>query len=166
MDSGKWNYVELTIPAGLTASSTYIGYTMVTGNVYIDAIRAYNDSITIDMAGNISTSTPYTATGTPVYLKTTGGTEKAVGYYGAGKAILVPSAEISVGATAQSFDLITDTITLLVADTTSNETLSLSADLGSYTTAGDFRWYDQAVTATSPITWLNGTSPISVSLSY
>ena len=168
--ANKWNYVELNLPSTLNATTAYVGVALVdtdsTGVVTtnIDAIKAYNNSITVNVSGNISTST---ATGTPFYLKTTGGIERALGYYdGTSKVVLVPSAEIAVGASAASLDLITNTTLLMVADTLSNETLSLSSNLGTYTTPGDFRWYDQAVTVTSPITWMNGASPISVSLTY
>jgi len=62
--------------------------------------------------------------------------------------------------------MITDTTKVIdIAVSGISRTLTLSSDLGTYTTAGDFRWYDQAMAATSPITWMNGASPISVTLS-
>ena len=136
----------------------------------IDSVRFYNDFITVDIGGN----TTSTAQGDPVYLRTTGGTEKAVGYYDYSntKVVLIPSTEITAGSSGLTLELVTDTTSVMIADTTANESLTLSLDLGTPSTvrtpgnAGDFRWYDQATNPVEPITWLNGASPISVSLTY
>jgi len=67
--------------------------------------------------------------------------------------------------------MITDTTKVIDAAVSGiSRTLTLSINLGSVDTAGtltpgDFRWNDQAIAATTPITWMNGASPISVTLS-
>jgi hypothetical protein len=141
----------------------------------IDNLRLYNDSIVVDVDGDLNATAPV---GTAFYLKL-GGTTYAVGYYTgsstSGTVTLIPDSLISVGGTSTTFDLVTSTSTLMASDTTAVESLSLSIDAGSVSmssgvptvTAGDFRWYDQAVTATSPITWLNPSGGIfSVSMGY
>jgi len=165
LTSGAWNRIELSL-AGVTSSAQYVGLgtgAAFAGVDYIDSIKAYNESITFDVSGSTNTTV---ATGTAWYLKI-GADEKAVGYYdGASKVVLIPSANIAVGSTPVALDLITNTTTMLVADTTAAETLNVSADLGNTTTAGDFRWYDQGVTEINPITWMDGQTPINVSLTY
>ena len=137
---------------------------------YIDAIRAYNDSITVDISGDATTCTS-TVNGLTFTLKNTAGTEKAVGYYDLANTnvVFIPTAEIKTsGSDAIVLEMITDTTTLLKAATSGiARSLTLRSDLYGATrnTAGDFRWYDLAVTATTPITWLNGASPISVTIS-
>lgn len=166
-----WTYAELNLPTTNTGTSTYIGVALTVDDnassgvtTFIDAVRAYNDSITVDIGGN----TTSTNIGTSISLKTTGGTEKAVGYYDYtnSKVVLVPTSQIDVGSSGLTLELITDTTKVLNTDTTAVETLTLSLDLGTASSAGDFRWNDQAVAATSSIAWLNGASPISVSLGY
>jgi len=178
LTTNRWTNVDIAISGDLTGTllptTTYFGIAVTPAgdtsvNTYIDAIRAYDDSITVDIGGN----TTSTNNGTPFYLKTTGGAERAVGYYdyfnsGGQRVVLIPSAEIAAGENAVTLKMVTNTTKVMESDTTAAETLSLSMDLGSCTggtvTAGDFRWYDQL--STSPITWLNGASPISQSLSY
>jgi hypothetical protein len=173
LTADKWNFVEVSVPAAVTATSTCIGFgANLAGSdqyiAYLDVIKAYNDSINIDVTGNLGAN----ATGTVWYLKTTGGTQKAIGYFDAinGKATLIPSALIEVGSSAVTLEVITNTTRMLAAETTAVETMSLSLDLGDAAggtiTAGDFRWYDQGTKPTGPITWMNGASPISVSLGY
>jgi len=176
MVADKWFTAEMDL-TGLTASNTYVGLAVAMSqntvlNVLVDAVRVYNDSITVNISGN----TTNTNRGTPVYLKTAGGSEKAVGYYDYlnSRVILVPSSEISVGATPVALDMITNTTDgtgIIEAPAMGiSRTLTFSINLGSVDTAGtlipgDFRWWDQAVAASSPITWMNGASPISVTLS-
>jgi len=171
----KWNRVELNIPAGTNSTTTYVGVALPTQDVngsaaiLIDGIKAYNDSISVTLGGNASSS----GNGQPIYLKTAGNTTKAADFYDSinNKVILVPSSEIAIGATPQTFDLISDTTTLIdIAVSGISRTLSMSISLGSVSTAGvitagGYRWYDQAVVATSPITWMSGASPISVTIS-
>jgi len=153
----------------LDSDDVYVGVKFdLTANasttISLDAVRAYNDSITVDISGNATDA----GNAYPVYLKTSGGTERALGYfdYANDKVVLVPTSEISVGATPVALNMITDTTVVIdTAVSGISRTLTLSSDLGTYTTAGDFRWYDQAMAATSPITWMNGASPISVTLS-
>jgi len=172
--AAKWNYLELDVPAGSASTSYAVGIAVVatlnTAPVWnIDAFKAYNDSITVDISGNATDA----GTAYPVSLKTIGGSEKALGYfdYTNLRAVLVPTSEISIGATPVALEMITDTTKVIAAAVSGiSRTLTLSIDLGSVDvagtlTAGDFRWNDQAVAATTPITWMNGASPISVTLS-
>ena len=180
---GKWNRVELDLVAS-SSPVMYVGvalptqYTVNTNDnffsspitrILVDGVKAYNDSITVTLGGNASTS----GNGQPIYLKTAGNTTKAADFYDSNNNIveLIPSAEIAVGSTPQTFDLISDTTTLIELGVSGiSRTLSMSISLGSVSTAGvitagGFRWYDQAVAATSPITWMGGASPISVTIS-
>jgi hypothetical protein len=173
---GKWNRVELDLVAS-TSAPTYVGVALsqdVSGGspatrILIDGIKAYNDSITVIFGGNASSS----GNGQPIYLRTAGSTMKAMDYYDSinNTVELVPSAEIAVGSTPVTYDLVSDTTTLIETGISGiSRTLSMSISLGSVSTAGvitagGFRWYDQAVAATSPITWMGGASPISVTIS-
>jgi len=170
-----WNLVDIPLTTA-TSGTAYVGFAVTTGGAgadnnlkstfsyVIDAVKLYTDSMSITVGGNVST----TATGTPFYVKTTGGTTKATGYYSptAGTVKLIPDVDIEVGSTGATYELITATTILLAADTTAAESLTLSSSLGTSGSAGDFGWYDQAVEPKTPITWLNGASPISVSLTY
>jgi hypothetical protein len=167
-----WDYHEVNLSdftGTIDSLSRFVGFKVSAGAgamiLYLDNIRFYNDSIALDIGGSIGTTSAST---TAWYLKTTGGTQKAVGYYdgATAKVTLIPDAEIAVGSSQITYEIITNTSNMLLVDTTSAETLSISSDLGTYAAAADFRWYDQAVNASSSITWLNGASPISVSLSY
>ena len=129
----------------------------------VDNLQFYNDSVNLDLAGNFEVNIP---SGTAVYLKS-GGTTYATGYYSgtatAGTVTLIPDSLISAGGSSTAYDLITSTVALMLADTTSVEILAISSDMGSIAmasgvptvTAGDTRWYDQAVGAATPITWMN-----------
>jgi hypothetical protein len=176
LTNAMWNHVDLPLTATgssylvATTGSAYVGIQESTGpaiSYIIDAIRLYNDSMIVDVSGGGVTTS---ATGTAMYLKTTGGTTKATGYVALdGKCKLIPDQEISVGSPGVTYDLITNTNTLLVADSLFNavDTLSLSSDLGTIgTTAGDISWYDQGVDPKKNIPWLGGATPISVSLGY
>jgi hypothetical protein len=179
---GKWNRVELDLVAS-TSAPIYVGvalvdqdasgglfYTSPSTRILIDGIKAYNDSITVTIGGN----TTNTNQGQAMYLKTTGGTQKADDYfdYYHNLVTFVPSSDISVGVTPVTLEMITDTTTLIDSAVSGiSRTLSLSIPLGSVSsagvvTAGGFRWNDQAMAATTPITWISGVaSPISVTLS-
>ncbi len=172
--AATWTYytVDLT---GLSATSEFAGILIAANpgtydatTMYIDNLRFYNDSILINVSGNLNELGA--ATGTAFYMKTSGGTTVATGYYtgtySAGTVTLIPEAtDISVGPSGTTYNLITNTINLMKADVSGvTESLSLVINLGGPTSEGDIRWWDQA--ATSPITWLNGTSPISANLGY
>lgn len=170
--NNSWNYITVdlgTLTGTIDANSRLIGFAVpnkhTTYTYLVDNIRFYNDSIVINVGGNLST---LAATGTSWTINTTGGTQKGVGYYtpALAKVTIIPDSEISVGTTPQTFVLYTNTTNMMATDTTAVETLSLSSNLGNYTTAGDFRWWDQALAASTSVTWLNGASPISVSLGF
>lgn len=168
LTAATWNYVEVDIPTGI-GTTTCVGIGIDTAGsetgmlVYLDNLKVYNDSITIDITGNASAN----ASGTPVYLKS-GTTEYAIGGYDPinSKVVLVPTTEISVGSTGKTFDLITDTTQLVDTDDTTTKTVNLEIDAGDADTAGDFRWYDQAVNSTTSITWVNPFANYSIPLSY
>ncbi len=171
--SGTWNEVDVSLTSSTngmiaTTGSAYIGIAIQGAipqtDITIDAVKLYNDSIVVDIGG-YNTST---ATGTAFYLKTTGDTIKATGYLGMYNSVrLIPDSEIAVTTAATAYNLVANTNTLLYAQEAGlTRTLSLSMDLGSDSVAGDFRWFDQGTQPKTPITWLNGTSPITASLSY
>jgi hypothetical protein len=162
-----WNFVDVAL-SGLTSASRYVGVKATaagagnTVTMLIDVLVLYNDSMVVQVSGDLNSSAPV---GTPFLLKY-GGSTVAVGYYtgtsASGTVTLIPTTLISVGASSLTLDLVTSTTALMKADTTATEVLSLRMDMGTVTsgstpsvTAGDFRWYDQAVSATSPITWIN-----------
>lgn len=174
-----WNFVTVDVPAAVVSAEDVVNivglqYWVQEGtelHVAVDAIRAYNDSINIDISGNTSGS----ATSTAFTLKKTDGTQVATGYLSTnGTVTLIPStgsetgneAIIEAGSTGMALELIANTQTLMNDDTTSNESLGLSLDFGDQDNAGDFRWYDQAVDSTNPITWVYGSTPISITNNY
>jgi hypothetical protein len=167
----------------------------------IDDIRFYNDSITLDVSGNLCNTAANcvagqdenTPVGHPILLKTAGGVTVGRGYYNgtatSGSAIVIlgddignvaattPTASLplSLGSSAQTFDIVTNTNELVASESTNTELLAISMDLGnaggvgSSASAGDFRWWDQGVAATSPITFVvigSAGTPINVSLGY
>jgi len=173
LTAGNPAYVTVSL-TGLSAASQYLAFVVVANpdnadTWDIDNIRFYNDSITVDISGD-ATTVAATVNGLAFSLKDSNGTDKALGYYDLANTnvVFIPSSEIKTGTTAVTLDMVTNTGTLLLPATASIiRTITLRSDLYGATrdTAGDFRWYDLAVTATSPITWLNGASPISVTLS-
>jgi len=178
LDKNAWNYVTKDIStdlSGITSSDTYLGIAWKapassTETIYIDNIRAYNDSITVDISGDATTCTT-TVNGLKFTLQNTDGTEKALGYYDLAnaQAVFIPTVEIKTGSDALTLEMVTNSNTLMKKDVSGvKEILSLSSDLYGTTrdSAGDFRWYDLAIAATTPITWLNGASPISITLDY
>lgn len=147
-------YVTFNIKANVDNNET----------IFIDDLRFYNDSMNLDIAGSINTIA--TSAGTRFDAKNSGGTAKAYGAYSgsatSGTVILIPgdgttdvgsvttSSDIEVTTSAQTLDIITNTITLMSADVSGViETLSVSWDTGTVSTAGDFRWYDNSDTAGS-----------------
>lgn len=168
-----WNHIDIPLnssTSGVIATSTsaYVGLafpyfaTATVADTIIDSIRVYKDSFSIDVSGNTSGI----ATGTAFYLKN-GATQYAVGYLDKVQTVkLIADTEIGVSSPGQAYDLISNTNVLLASSTTAVETLSLSTDLGAQATAGDINWYDGAIDPMTTITWLNGATPISVSLPY
>ena len=145
-------YVTFNIKANVDNNET----------IFIDDLRFYNDSMNLDIAGSINTIA--TSAGTRFDAKNSGGTAKAYGAYSgsatSGTVILIPgdgttdvgsvttSSDIEVTTSAQTLDIITNTITLMSADVSGViETLSVSWDTGTVSTAGDFRWYDNSDTS-------------------
>ena len=168
--SGEWQYVEVAI----TTDMTDVNLIKVTGDITatkvldIDNVRFYNDSVVLDVAGDLLAAVP---SGETFTMKDASGSTKMTGYYSGtasvGTVTLLASADIAIGSTEQVFTVYASTTGMVKADTTASEVLSISADLGDVSTAGDFRWYDGAVTATSPITWVSGdASPITFSFNY
>jgi len=158
--TGTWTYAEVDL-TDATSTETFIGVALkasTTVITYIDAVKVYKDSITVNI-GNDAT----TVTGYAVSLKDGSNNEKAVGYFDGTKVILVPTVDISVGATPMTLSMVADTNSLILTKATGvTKSLSLSINLGTYNADGDIRWWDQA--NTTPITYLNGASPISISI--
>jgi len=180
--ASQWNFVDLALAdfgGTINAASLFVGVAITQGvaptiqSYYIDNIRFYNDSINVDISGNIGNS----ATATPWYLRPAGGSTKATGYYDAvnAKVTLIFDSEISVGEAGVTYEIETNTSgstnMLVVAATGVTQSLGLKIDLGDAAggtiTAGDIRYYDQGTAPTLPITWIDGgiSSPISVTLS-
>jgi len=160
LSAGTWTYVTLDIVTA-TGTNPYAGFRFPADKeigaetaIYIDNLRLYNDSVVVDVAGNLASGGPV---GTAFSFQIAGSTE-GVGYYTgsatAGTVTIIPDTKISIGATATPLDIVVSTLALMASDTTATEVLSLSIDRGSQVAAGDFRWYDQAVSATAPITWI------------
>jgi hypothetical protein len=130
--------------------------------VLVDDLRFYNDSITPTVAGSLGTAA--TIGGLLMELKNSGGTTVAYGGYtgtaatgttvliagdGADKTAITTYSDVEFTSTGASYDLQTNTTTLMAADTTANETLSVSVATGAVSSAGNFRWYDNSDTAGS-----------------
>lgn len=197
LSAGADTFVNLSL-SGADSAVTYRFMTInVAANpdnaatIDIDAVRFYNDSINVDLAGSLGATT--TVDTLLLSMKDNGGTTRGVAYVdgsstaaatalitfgddiGSATAAAPASGLLSIGSSAQVFDLQTNTTTLLATETTATESLSVSLDLGnaggtgSSSTAGDFRWWDQGVTATSPINFLvlggSGT-PITINMGY
>lgn len=167
LTTNTWQNVDVAW-TGVTSATRYITFNVAANPdnncvLLVDDLRAYNDSINLDLAGSLN-STTTTSNGTRVDLKTSGGTIKAYGPVSgatasAGTALLIPgdgstdvtsitvTSDIQVTTSAQTLDVVTNTINLMASDTTANETLSVSWDTGTVTSAGDFRWYDNSDTA-------------------
>jgi len=170
-----WYFVDMTIPT-LAASHRYIHVeTQAIGSlsngddVYIDKLTAYNDSVVLDVAGNLNATAPK---GTQFSVKS-GGTTVGYGYYTgtttAGTAKIIPTTTFQAGTTTANYDVWVSTTALMATDASGvNESLSLRCDFGTPSADGDFQWYDQGISAvTSPIGWINPVGGLSsVSMAY
>lgn len=186
--ANAWRYVEISL-TGATGTSRYAGIYVSTGvetgaatNVLIEDFRFWNDSMVVDIAGDLN-ATAATSAGAKVRLEQAGSV-KAIGYVNnnsastssvsvtltagddIGNQAATTGTTLEVGGSAQAYSMIADTTSIVKADTAQVESVTFSMDLGTDTSAGDFRWWDQAVPATDPITWLNGATPISTTRSY
>lgn len=182
-----WHYVEYT-GLTLTSASRYVTFNIAANAdndalIYVDDLRFYNDSITANFAGSLNASAP-AAAGIPVYLKDNSGTVRAYGALNngtsvaAGTAVLVAGngadvstitnfADIEVGSTATALDVVTSTSTIVKADTTANETLSVSFTTGTPTSAGNFAWYDNSdVNGSNDMAPITVASPTSTTISF
>ncbi|MBT9169606.1 MAG: hypothetical protein DDT19_02968 [Syntrophomonadaceae bacterium] len=172
---GVLNYITMPLSVGdLVPGTRYAGVTVAAGvtgaiaTTSLDNLRFWNDSIVIDIAGNIHTG----ALGTSIALRDAGGVIRAIGYVPVGGASAVtliggndidnaPSSVpvaglIEVGTTPLVLDVITNTHTLIAVPASGiAQNLHLSLDLGTPTAVGDFRWWDQAIAATTSIIWIN-----------
>ncbi len=123
------------------------------------------NSITINITGDLNS---ISASGTPFYLKTKDGIEKAVGYFSGdssgGSVTLFSKGNFWIGKEKTTYELVTNTFTLLEDYPTDNETLNLSLSFGTPFEKGDIAWSDQG--SDSPITWIDGMGPISLVLTY
>jgi hypothetical protein len=183
-----WQYFTVSL-SGLNAYTNFMGVEAAAGTsiVTIDNMRLYNDAITVDISGSLAGTT--STNGLPVYLKGASNQVKAIGYAYASSptatavtpltAVLLvgddagtfsgsssTSANLDFSNVKSSFKVVTNTSTLMATDTTASESLTVGVALGSASAAGNIRWYDGAVSATSPLTWVSGTTPIQGSYSY
>ena len=190
LQADVWNYVTMSL-SGLDSTARYVGLAVqvednddAAGNsaYYIDNVRFYNESITIDISGAVSTTaTSTTGNSVPFYLKDTASNRKMSGYLASpGTVTLIPddgtnatsvgnTALIAAGATPILYELSADTMKLVSEITVSvPNSLNLGIDLVGATaaSAGDVRWYDQGGDLPVPVTWLNGATPITVNLTY
>jgi hypothetical protein len=163
LTANQWNHISLT---GLTLTGAryaglYIAANAATynsGTMYIDDVRAYQDSVNLDFSGDLM-ATAGTREGSLITLKDSGGTIRAYGGLAgsatAGTALLVAgdgsdtstvqvNSPIEVTSTAVQYDVEGNTNNIVKADTTAAEALSVSVDTGTPTSAGDFRWYDNS----------------------
>jgi len=172
--ANTWQFVSASLPSTATSKDVVSLLTVTPATeltaadtVDIDNIQLYNDSVVLDIDGNLLAAIP---DGVAFTLKDASSTTKMTGYYTgtatAGTVTLLADSEISAGNTEQVFTVYTNTSSLMLIDTVNVETLNVGIDLGNASTAGDIRWYDGAVTATSPITWVSGSTPISFSFGY
>jgi hypothetical protein len=172
-----WDFVEVDISGVTRTDIDAYGINFVTGlalnqQVYIDNIKFYNNSINLDISGNLGTAT--TSDGLAFYFKDASNVTKMTGYLdnanstSAGTVIFIPAAtELALSSSEQIYSVVTNTSTLMATDDTADQSLIVNIDLGDASTAGDMRWYDSAITATSPITWVSGTEdPITYSYTY
>jgi len=83
-----------------------------------------------------------------------------------GNASSTSRADLIFTTAATAYKIRTETDVLMAADTTAAESLNVSLGLGGATSDGDIRWYDGAVGTGSPLTWVSGTTPITVNYSY
>lgn len=176
-----WTYVDLTNTFAAT-NTRFIGVRVAAnadqGDVMtIDQINFYNDSITVDVSGEIKAI----VNGLKFTLQLAG-TDVGAGYAANVTADTAFSVEMFTtttqnitAGTAKAYDVLTNTSTLVDDPGTGTDTISFSSDLGTASasgtiTAGDFVWWDQAISGITPITWLSPapgvSTPISATLSY
>ncbi|MFW0837827.1 MAG: beta strand repeat-containing protein [Candidatus Komeilibacteria bacterium] len=176
-NANVWQYVEVTLPTTSAEKDviSLINLTSATAlasgdTVDVDNLRLYNDSLNLDISGNLGAVA--TTDGLAVYFKDSSGTTKMTGYLyptstSAATVEFVPTTDLTISSSEQVYTVVTNTNTLMATDDTNDQTLIVSMDLGGVSTAGDVAWYDGAVTATSPITWVSGAEdPITFSFSY
>jgi hypothetical protein len=173
MTDETWYFVDQAIPT-LAATHRYIHIETdaITGfangdDVYIDKLTVYNDSVVLDVAGDLNSTAPVAT----AFTVKSGGSTVGYGYYtgtsSTGTVRLIPTTDLQAGTSTVTYDIWVSTTALMATDTTATEVLSVRSDFGTPSSAGDFRWYDQAVTATSPITWMNPVGSLtSVSMGY
>ena len=177
--ANTWQFVEIDLSTTVANKDGIISIAIdadhapvASQTLDVDQIRWYNDSIVLDVAGSLNATV--SESGGKVWTLKDGATTKATGYYSGTDAVgtvtLIPDSLITIGSTGTTFDVVTSTMTNnMLADAASGiaQSMSVSVDSGSASAAGNFRWYDSAVSATLPITWVTASATtISSSNSY
>ena len=182
--TGVWTYVDIpTSNLSVTSGTEFVGFTWTAANagtvaVIVDDLRFYNDSQIVTVAGAVATTTAHAL---PFLLKDSGGTVRMYGAYNktAGTVVLIPGdgADVSTattysqvevaGGSSLNLDLWTNTNTLMNADTTANEVLSVSTQTGTPSSAGNFLWYDNSDSAGgNNMAGISVVNPISSTLDF
>ena len=182
---GTWKYVDVAISSLSVGSATqYVGVVTTsaggsdTTTIVIDDLRFYSDSQTVTVSGSVATTT---ANALAFQMKDSGGTVRMYGAYNkaAGTVVLIPGDGADVSSTTNyssvevasgspvTLDLWTNTSTLMMADTTANENLSVTTQTGTPSSAGNFRWYDNSDSAGSnDLASITVVNPISSTLDF
>ncbi|MBP7875692.1 hypothetical protein KA012_01720 [Candidatus Woesebacteria bacterium] len=172
--ANAWTFVEVTPTETTDQVSRYAGIaTDADGveaggaaNIYVDNLRFYNDSVVLNLAGSLVDSDAASAS-----IRDQSGIVRARGYSymssaaagtitfiigeDIGNAVAAAGTNLTLGSTAASYDVYVPSATIFNnATPAGNDSVSATINLGTQATAGDLRWYDNAVTATSPITWV------------
>ncbi len=181
-----WTFYDLAV-SGLAATTNQFAGIRIAANaatynsadLFIDDLRFYNDSLTVDVAGDLGTVA--TTNGLLASLKDTGGATRMYGGYSgtatAGTVKLIPGngadvasatiySPVEVSSSTLALDLEINTTTL-VASAADTQTLSVSADTGAVNSAGDFVWYDNSASAAgNDIAGFTVISPVSSTITF
>ncbi len=183
-----WQYVDFAT-TGITSTTQFVGITFTaagvgnTVTVTIDDMRFYNDSIELDVAGSLGTTTAIK--GLLFSLKDSSGTVRAHGAFngtggtagsgtvrliagnGADVTVATTHSDVEVSSSALALDAETNSVTLVADVASVSDNLSVSFDTGTNTSAGDFRWYDNSDSAGSnDMASLTVISPTSTTTSF
>lgn len=187
LTAAQWQFQDFAVTTSATSRFVTFNIKANPDNaavILVDDLRFYNDNIAATVAGNFAAATAIN--GLTFDLKDSAGTIRAYGAYtgtggGAGSTgtvTLIPGlntdvtaittySDVEVDSTGATYDLVANTNTLMAADTTANENLSVTVQTGTVTSAGNFRWYDNSDTAGSNnIAGITVISPTSTTLDF
>jgi hypothetical protein len=183
--SATWYYVDFALTS-MASTSRYVGVKVTaagageTVTVNVDNVRFYNDSVTVTLTGNLLASLGSHTKA--VNLKDSSGVIKMIGYAnttvqntaavtltvgGDAGSAQSTAGDINVASSGTALNLILSSVDHVLVDVgAAAEAFTTTINLGSATSTGDIRWYDSAVTATTPLTWVNGVTPVQSSVSF